>query len=252
MQCSVDDDCARRGAAFAGATCVESVCQADATWSCIGRAPVVSTQPGPFQVRFHLTDLITQRPKADVRSSLCHKVDVDCAVPAGMALGDSSGQVTLQVPAAFIGYALFQADGYLDTLYFFNPIVDHDQEIPTVNVASPAAGAAIVQQLGRSQLADRGNATILAQDCTGTPAPGVSFSTPNGDDLSIPFYVVGGLPTATASATDETGNGGMINLPAGAVTVKGALAASGLTVGEISLLTRAGAVSYSQIVPLGN
>src|SRR6266700_7230961 len=95
VQCSVDGDCAQRGAAFAGATCVESVCQPAATWSCLGQPPVVSTQPGPFQVRFHLTDLITQKPKVGVRSSLCHKVDVDCAVPAGMAIGDSSGLVTL-------------------------------------------------------------------------------------------------------------------------------------------------------------
>jgi hypothetical protein len=251
VQCTSDTDCTSRGGAFSESMCVKSLCQPDSRWSCLDDTPTPSTAVGPFAVVMQTTDLLTQQPRANVKADLCNKVDVECSTPLYTATSDATGFLTMQVPSAFSGYVLLQAPDLLPGLYFFNPPIDRDQEIPPILMPTPLANNLLVGQIGGTQGPNHGNALITAHDCQGTFADGVTFVTADGDAMTKTFYSSRGLPSASATATDSDGYGGMINLPSGAVTVTGSLSANGRTVGTISLLVRAGGISYSRIVPRG-
>jgi hypothetical protein len=251
VQCKSDVDCTGRGGAFADSMCVASLCQPDSRWSCLDETPTPSTETGPFAVAMRTQDLLTQQPKAGVKAELCNKVDVDCSAPLFTTTSDATGLLTLQVPGAFSGYVLLQAPDVLPGLYFFNPSIDRDQEIPPILMPTPLANSLLVAQIGGTQGPNHGHALVMAEDCNGSFAAGVSYATADGDAMTKTFYSVSGLPSASATTTDSDGYGGMINLPSGAVTLTGDLAAKERTIGTISLLVRAGAISYSRIVPRG-
>ena len=197
-------------------------------------------------------DLVTQMPFANAQIKLCRKLDVDCAAPAGSAISDESGEVTFSADmTSFAGYLAVQATGIVPTLYFFNPPVDQDQAV-SVSLASPAAYAGLLLQLGRQPIPGHGSIVISSADCTGAPAAGVSYATVSGDGMTSPFYTVGGLPTVSATATDSDGYGGLINVPAGAATVAASLVSPHTDLGTISLLVQDGAITYSRVVPLGD
>ena len=140
----------------------------------------------------------------------------------------------------------------LITLYFFNPDIDRDQTLPSISVASPAANMGLLLQLGRSAIPGRGSVVVSTADCTGAPAAGISFSTMSGDSMTSAFYAVAGLPSSTATATDATGYGGLINVPAGAATLSAKLTDPATDLGSISILVRDGAITYSRVVPVGH
>ena len=200
-------------------------------------------------------DLISQMPVPNAQVRLCRSIDVDCAMPVGSAVSDAAGGVTFTVdgPTA-AGYVLIQQDGFVQTLYFFNPPIDHDQTIPPISFASPLANVGLLLQLGRQAIPGRGNIVISSQDCAGAPAAGVSYSTASGDGMTSSFYTVGtgGLPSGTATATDQGGYGGIINVPAGTATVTATLDNPATDLGTISVLVRDGAITYSRVVPRGH
>lgn len=255
VQCTKTSDCTSRGGAFASAICANAVCELDPAWACLGVAPPASTQAPPYQVTVATRDLVTQMPFANASIKVCRKLDVDCSMPVDTAVTDANGGATFTIgTAAFAGYLLVEADGAVPTLSFFNPAIDHDQTLPSVSLPSPTAYAGLLFQLGQQPSAGHGNVVISAQDCTGVPAAGVHFATSSGDSTTASFYSVGvgGLPTTAATATDAGGYGGLINVPAGAVTVTGTLESPHADLGTVSLLVREGAITYSRFVPLGD
>ena len=212
-----------------------------------------STQAPPYRVGVPLRDLITQTPVANAQVKLCRKIDVECAMPVSTAVSDATGAVTFSVDmTAFSGYVLIESDGYVPTLYFFNPPIDRDLTIAPVSMASPLANMGLLFQLGHQQAPGHGNVVISSEDCTGAPAAGVSYATPSGDGMTAPFYTVAGLPTPTATTTDAMGGyGGLVNVPVGPATVTATLVNPQTDLGTISMLVRDGAITYSRIVPLG-
>jgi hypothetical protein len=68
------------------------------------------------------------------------------------------------------------------------------------------------------------------------------------DSATAPFYVIRNLPAADVNETDESGQGGLINLPAGTVTISGTLSDSRM-MGTVSVLVRAGGVTLTSLVP---
>jgi len=244
VQCRSNDDCSSRGDAFSGTVCVDSVCVNDPKWSCLDEPPASASGAGPFTVKMQTIDLIKRMPLAGVHVSLCRKVDVDCAQPVMTADTDAQGAVTLTVEAAFSGFASFQADGSVPTLYFFNPPVDHDQVIPPLSLSTNESRGALLDQLGAET--DRADILLTVQDCLGKPASGVQFTITPPQSDAITYYLVNGLPTAGSNATDASGYGGFMNLSANTVTVKATLAGSKRELGTLGLVVRGGAATWSR------
>lgn len=249
-QCQTDADCRERGAAFAEAQCVESLCVADPRWACIDRAgPAPSS--GPFRVGMQVTDLVSHAPITGLRADLCRKVDVACADPVTNVTSDADGKLAFdRVDAAFSGYVTLSAESIVPTLYFFNPPVASDLEIPALSLSTPQSRAALLGQLGADTA--RGDLLFNAVDCQGKPASGVSFTLSPSSSSAIPFYLSSGLPTRNASATDASGYGGFVNVSPGTVTIRAVDAKSQRPIQTFTVVVRDGAATWSKVVPDGS
>ncbi len=248
-QCSQDSDCSNRGAAFAAAVCAAGLCEVDPLWSC-GALPV--SQTPSYQLTMHLQDAVSSKPLSGVVARLCRKLDVTCQSPIGSkVLSDDTGGVAMPIEAAFDGYVQLMDSKIAPALYFLTAPASGDLDLPTVPLASPSVAALIVQQAGGTTwLDERGIVLLNAFDCLGQPADNISYSiggTP--DSATFIFYLVNGLPTTDATVTDSTGYGGLVNMPVGVSTIAATIAPSGRKVSNISILVRAGYISYSSVTP---
>ena len=202
VQCRTNADCAARGGAFAGAICVDSLCQVDPAWACLSTGtPAASTQEPPYKLIVQVRGVVDQAPKVGAQVKLCRKLDVDCASPIATGVSDNGGTVNFSVDMkGFTGYVHVQSDGFVPSLFFFNPPIDRDTTTP-VSLASTLENQGLLFTLGRQPSPGHGNIVISSRDCTGVPAAGVSYSSPNADAMTSTFYTVADLPTGAATAT---------------------------------------------------
>jgi len=247
VQCSQDSDCAKRGPAFAGSVCLANICTSDPKWSCVGDPPP-TIPTGTFRVTFHVQEVVGSAPLPGVTAQLCRKLDLTCEKPLGKALSDDKGTFTMAVDGNFDGYVQLTEPSIAPSLYFFNPPVSADADLPPISLASPLIAAGIAFQAGGTLLADHGIMLLTTGDCLSQPAANISYSVGGTrDPATFIFYLVAGLPTSDTTSTDSTGYGGLVNLPPGVATITAVLNPEQRKVGTISLLVRAGFVTYSHI-----
>jgi len=254
VQCTTTADCTVRGGAFAGSVCSsDHVCQTDPTWACLLTKRQPSSQPAPFTVTIgRIIDVVSFESVPGATARLCRKLDVACELPLSSQSVDPATGVTFSIDANFTGYVEVTVPGFQTTLYFFNPPVDRNLTVPMVTVASTLAYTSLLGALGTAPSTTRGTIIVMSTDCLNNPAAGISYSTPDGDAQSKSFYYVNGLPSASATATDSAGYGGLTNLLAGAVTFNARQVSTGINFTPISLVVRGGALSFTQMVPFSN
>jgi hypothetical protein len=255
-QCATDDDCHKRGAAFANAVCVANICQkVTDPLACIGSVkPPPAPPPGKVSITMAFHDTVTQTQLgAGISVRPCPKLDFSCTTPVGPAVKtDASGSATLDLPAGFDGYLeIDNGTKTVPALWYFSPVPIKDG---TYNVAllSPTSFDRIAAGVGATIDPNAGHAFIFALDCTstyGTFAAGMSFSSDQGSAETSAFYLINGIPSKKATATDASGVGGFANLPPGTVTVTASVAATGARSGSISALIRTGVITYAPIAP---
>jgi hypothetical protein len=255
-QCSTTADCKDRGGEFTTSVCKDSVCIADPAWSCLSEDdPTSDTSSSTKQlvVRIPVVSALTQAPLAGVSARMHHKIDVDAVNPLGdPVVSDEKGIIELKVEPGYDGFlSLTQAD-IGPSLYFFNPPVRKNETVAPVRLASPVMVSALFQQVGKTFDPTRGIVLLTAEDCTGAPAEGVTFTSSNSDASTQSFYSVDGLPTTSTQATDASGYGGLIGLAPGTLAVAGSRKfgeKSAEKIGALSLFVKASVVSYSRMVP---
>jgi hypothetical protein len=252
VQCSTSADCTARGAAFAGSLCVDSVCQPEPKWSCLGKPASTAPATGKYHVTFLVQHLITMMPLAGIKVRLCRKLDVACNNALSEELvSDSSGQVSFDITGGFDGYARFESDTIIPGLFFFNPPVSTDIPSIPISIGPSDVIAILALQAQAKQDPDRGVVLVSAHDCTGAVAEGVVLTSSVDDPQSIPFYSDQGLPSGSATQTDSSGYGGLLNASPGTVSFSGVVAATGKEIGEATLLVQQGAITYATVVPNG-
>ncbi len=249
VACRTDQDCV--ASTGPGGVCANARCQADPTWSCLDSPRSASRLPGPFAVKLHIRDTLTQAPLAGVSARICDKLDFTCASPhGGSQITDTQGELDLQIPGAFFGYIELTLSGYKDTLYFFNPPIDHDtSDLTPVNISAPDVHAGLAQRTGATLMPDRGTLLLESVDCQDQPIAGVSYDTNDKDQYTVPFYSKDGLPDTNATATDSFAFGGYINMQPGIVSVTGRLRDRQRTLGTVSVLIRANTITYGRMAP---
>lgn len=275
VQCSVDQDCAKRGGAFAGSVCVNHFCsppqvteppvtetpdaqapvaqtpdaEESGPWSCLGHVVWPTSGSGTAKVTMELSDIISSEPVPGVGIQVCHKLDSTCASPLHSNLvSDSSGRVTFSVPMGFTGYAASTSGGIMPFIYFFNPPVTSDREVPSVPMLKTTALATFATLAGGTIMPDRGHVMARVYNCLGQTAEGIRLSSPESDSATTPFSMIKGAPSTKLSATDGSGNAGLLNLPVGTVTLTGKLE-NGETMGTVSVVTMVGRMTYLALVP---
>ena len=73
----------------------------------------------------------------------------------------------------------------------------------------------------------------------------------DADTDTTAFYVIKKIPSATAMATDASGEGGLVNLKLGSVALTGSLQ-DGRNLGTVTVVTRPMGITYTSIVPSPN
>ncbi|MGE5788193.1 MAG: hypothetical protein ACM3ZE_26595 [Myxococcales bacterium] len=247
-QCVVDTDCLERGDAFKATVCQESQCVADPAWACL-QDQGDSSDPGPFTVRLPLVSVLDQSAMAGVTAVMYRKIDVASSNPiSAQAVSDANGVVELSVEKGFDGYVSLSHQSIGPSLYFFNPPVRRSETVSPIRLASIPVVAALFQQVGRTYDPNQGVVILTAEDCQSRPLSQVSYTVPKWSASTAVFYSVDGLPTTSTSATDGSGYGGLIGLPPETVAISATHTTQG-SIGGLSLFVRAGALSYSRMVP---
>jgi len=249
VQCESDADCS----AYPESICAESVCVPEPKWACLeSPQPQVSTGPR-HAVPFVVQNIITMMPISGVAARLCRKIDVTCEEPVSETLlTDGAGQVTFPVADGFDGYADLEGEGMIRGLSFFNPPVRTDQAPTSISIGSAEVMGLLARTVGATQAPDRAITLVGVRDCTGLPAAGVVLTAEGADAESVPYYSEANLPSGTATATDAAGYGGLLNAKAGSITFTATIAGSRREVGQVTLLTREGSITYGNIVPDGS
>jgi len=246
QQCTTDIDCQTLGAA--DAVCVDSVCQANPMWSCVGEVTWPQPEPRKMSITFRVGDLVTEEPTAGVTARLCHKLDFGCNQPISSILtGDAAGNLTLQLESGFDGYVELNAPGRMKGIYFFYPPVDGDREIP-LPVLRAEDLTLFAGLAGRPLVPGRGHVMLGAYDCQRRAAEGISLTVAEADDKTSAFYLVKKVPSITATATDSSGRGGIINVKAGSVSVTGTLP-DARSIATVGVFVRPDTITYTTLLP---
>jgi len=191
---------------------------------------------------------VKAQPLAGVTCKACRRTDPECVDPIAVpSVTDAKGEVILEVPANFDGFADVSGPGLYPVLLFpFRPLTkDTGQQAQLLTTAAFPVMAALVGQPDP----ERGHLSLNINDCSGAPAANVSFEATGADASTLPFYFVENLPSKTATETDPTGRGGFGNLLPGVVTVRAKVDAIGLKVSEATVLIRKGTFTYKPLEP---
>jgi hypothetical protein len=267
-QCTKDDDCTKRGPAFAGTVCVNSMCEpapppVDPLWACLDEAPAPA-QPRPYTVTVHAQNIANMRPVIDAEVKLCRKLDPECTGPERETRTDGNGDAVLEIPdnvtTAYFSIKKFDAtdpnEQWVPAYYYFNPNINSSMNV-SVQMATQTLRNQLIFVLQVPQEPTRGLMLINALNCQGTAAQGIVFKADKADEATTTFYVVSGLPNITQTSTNTDGYGGFINIPVGTtgkgdtVTVIAEVEATGRVMNTNALHVRPDAITYSRMVPIG-
>jgi hypothetical protein len=249
QQCTLDVDC-QTDPSNADAVCTEGVCQPNPTWACLSTGVSLPVpDPKPARIVMQLRDLVTEQPQIGATARICHKLDVDCAAPLLTGLvSDSNGDLAVDTTVGFDGYVEVKARERMLGIYYFYPPVTGDRTIPNVPLIREMDLMQFASLASRPITIGRGHVMLGAYDCLGRPAEGVSLWSDNGDSQTTPFYSVKKVPSVTATGTDSSGRGGIINLKAGAISVTGRIG-DGRVLGTVGLFVRERAITYTSLFP---
>ena len=138
---------------------------------------------------------------------------------------------------------------YVPSLAFFSPPPSDDTIYAPLLLLSPASLTTLAATAGNAIDPKLGAVFFVAQNCAGKPGEGVSVTTDRTEATTKGFYLIKGLPSETASATDAAGYGGFINLPTGYVRVNATVHDTGKPIGGTSVLVRPSTITYVYLVP---
>jgi hypothetical protein len=253
-QCSTNADCQKRGGDFARSICSNEVCIIEPKWGCVGKVtwpvPPPMSVPEKVTVKVALSNLLTGEIVSGASARVCGKLDPTCDFPTQIdVLSNEEGVLQLQLNKYFDGYLEIKFPSMVDTMYFFNPPVDADRNIPFIPLVPFTALEVFGKQLKMLPLTDRGTVIGLSYDCLGQSAEGLQLSTDEGDEFTSAFYMAAGFPSLEATMTDKSGQGGIANVPVGARLISGRRADTGELIGTVSVQTRAIWITYTSMLP---
>jgi hypothetical protein len=248
-ECSADSECVTRGPEWVGGRCAGTQCRPNPKWRCEPPPPYSETQP--LALTLPVIDSFSLAKLPNVHIVACNKLDYMCLMPVADATTDKDGNLKISVPANFNGYfQQTERTDYAPALYFTPQAMPEDGMLPNFPlIASGPAIDALATTLGAKIDPKRGQMILIIHDCFVTPLPGVTFSSPQADMLTTPFYVRASIPSATATETPADGDGGYLNMPAGTVEIIAKEVKMGIDLATASVLVRPGFMTVAYIRP---
>lgn len=233
-QCKTDGDCAARG--FSSSTCVAGVCTGGGgsgggdgkPWSCVGNVTWPTKDANvPASATVRVIRLLGQEPFPDLTVKICPPFDLACAAPLGEVKSDADGLLTLPVYKGFDGHFFAPSPSSFPEMapmlvYLFPPPagVEKEPRDANLNLASVAEMSSIAQLGGVEVKAGLGHIFFTVYDCNMARAKGVSAKTDVVDTTTKVIYISdSGVPSDVLTETETRGEGAIINVPPGFVTV---------------------------------
>jgi hypothetical protein len=244
-------------------------------WSCLS-APNEEFQPG-LQTKLTLVVMDGQQPSTSagaidggsdldtvngtwlggvtVRS--CPLRDLDCdSSAAASQVTDSLGLANFDLAQDFVWYFdLRRPDLVPTTLYPGNLLANDSIASFPAYAVTPSefdelAASIMVDDAGLDPNGSVGHVLVTIYDCKDHQATGVAVTFSPTTPGMVPFYL-DGLPNRNATATDDYGIAGAVNVPVGSVAVSAYLPATptraAFPVGMTTFSVRAGAVTEAWI-----
>jgi hypothetical protein len=119
----------------------------------------------------------------------------------------------------------------------------------TINITSNAEMTTITSVAGKTIEPGTGHLFITANDCLGQRAPGVTFKVDIVSPTTGTFYVGdNGLPSQTLASTANRGEGAIINVPPGFITLTAVSEEAG-KIAQITLVVLADHIIGAPVVP---
>jgi hypothetical protein len=236
--------------------CELSTCDlACQSFACVGSVSWPAPKTPTVTFKFRPTDFESGKPLAGATIKVCALTDTACATPSATTTTDATGVATVTAPSSpggIKGYLEVSATGYVTTLDFLalpggNGTLDITGATIGGVVLTTSIWTTLLKAVSITPDPTRGYLTFVADDCAVSPAAGVKVSVSTEDAKSKSVYLEGGLPSATATATDPSGEGGIINIPPGPATLTGT-DASGTKFSTQSVVFRAGAISLAGVI----
>jgi hypothetical protein len=230
--------------------CRNQNCAAEcAEFSCVGKVTWAAPTSATATMQFTVADYQSGTAINGATVKACGTSDATCATPLSMQTSDASGMVKLTVPTAPGGigaYLEITANGYPVHLNYpwLAPDLNPDGANRVIPLVSGSLLPLLASSAGKTIDMTMAQVIFLAVQCVDYNAPGVSVSAGSG----TPIYIAGGLPSGTATATDASGAGAVLNVtPATSTTIASTL--NGNKYGSVNVVTRAGAVTALNVVP---
>lgn len=235
-------------------TCRDTQCNpACNDLSCVGNVDWPNPAQASYSMRIYAQNFPSGGAVQNVLVKVCPPGDAACLNPTAMGTTNASGRVTLPLPviaSGLNGFLEFSAPGYMTTLLFVSSTDNirfwNSGELWPYMVSQTrfnlfAVGGGVTPDPNRAYLG------FLTGDCGSNRTAGVSVTASNADAQTVTAYSAGGLLSKTATQTDSTAFGFILNLPPGAATVTGSIGPT--RIGSQNVLFRAGALTTCIVEP---
>jgi hypothetical protein len=228
----------------------------DLAWTCLGKVTLDAPSAATVRLATSFVRYDLAGPGAKITTPIevrgCALTDPTCSTPLSTDLS-TTGEVSPSLPtgsSGFDGFLTITGPGNLKTKAYFSPpvVTDTSASANVRGVPSPEALDAIASALGETVNPSRGHLIVRARNCYANNAIHVTFSADKTDSLSTVYYYRGTSPDPSATDTDSTGLGGILNLTPGDVTLTWSV--SGKRIGEATLRIEAGAATTVGASPL--
>ena len=242
-QCDVSADCARLGDAFTGASCVDSVCVAEAVTP---QGCESATSPDPtVTLSFEVSFATPPREPKPFTVRACGRLDPECLAPLAPALEVPYGdRAEIVVPTGFAGLLEVTNPDGLPALEFLGRPIFSDTRGYDLIIPTPATVQLLLALTQQDYDPEQGIFVITTRDCDRSPLAGVQVSNTQG---GVGFYFQGMLPQKSFTETTTEGAAGFVNVPPGLVSVGATYRGKPMT--PNSAISRGGWVSYVEVFP---
>lgn len=240
--CASDGDCNDDTPRCLNKQCVDA--RTGDLWLCPRGDQTVST--ATVRYSFRVVEFISRMPPKNVVARACYNQDVACAEPVATYTDlEQTGHVQFVLPTMFNGFFEIRSDAVDTLLYVTKPIVKNtlNRDVP---VLSPDGVDLLASLLGYPYDPTKGITLIEALDCSETPQGGIHFISREGGDS---FYLKDQVPNKEArmtvyDPTNNTANGGFINVPPGFVEFTAKIGEDGLELGSFNAQVRARTITF--------
>jgi hypothetical protein len=197
-------------------------------------------------------------PVDGINVKLCASIDADCQRPAQEQVTDARGRASFALPpkaSVFLRYTrsdLFPINAYIHPSVL-GPRLDAESGaflFPSPMLSKSAFGfLAALAGVKVDDSGESGHLFMRATNCLGGFSSGVSFTVDRTSPNTVPFVVINGLPSPTATVTDEEATAGALNVPKGPVTVTARIGAAGRVIGTFNGIVMPKTVSVVEVAP---